>query len=85
VCLCVRTLLATARDGHVDVARGGVFFCFFLSRIRRVSRRLGTRVGARRDDVLKGISSFRVRAREDFESSFVASRLARPLSRARHV
>jgi len=70
----------------IGVARGGVFFCFFLSRIRRVSRRLGTRVGAAATIFQKAYPlSFRVRAREDFESSFVASRLARPLSRARHV
>ena len=74
------------RMAPIGVARGGVFFCFFLSRIRRVSRRLGTRVGAAATIFQKAYPlSFRVRAREDFESSFVASRLARPLSRARHA
>ena len=58
----------------------------FLLEHRRVSRRLGTRVGAAATIFQKAYPlSFRVRAREDFESSFVASRLARPLSRARHV
>jgi hypothetical protein len=68
----------------IGVARGGVFFCFFVAHSSRLapSRDARRRCG---DDIPKGISSFRVRAREDFESSFVASRLARPLSRARHV